>query len=201
MKSRTPKKIPTQARAKAKLDAILSTTESLLLADGPAAITTTAIAQVAGIPVGSIYQYFDDKDEILSSLYATAYAEVEDVVAAALEQLQPGQGFAATHEQLIRTFWQAARAHRSFRQLTRWANHQYSLWDVTPGPESHLAEMVTRSLAIAGVDLPEARRTVMLRTIVTTLSVLVDQAIEEQDETVAEALVMEITALLSHYID
>lgn len=200
MKPRTPKKLPTQARAIERRDKILSAAETLLLEGGPQAVTTTSIAQAAEIPVGSIYQYFEDKDDVISTLYDAAYAEVESEVIAVMADIEHGLGFKETHEQLVRAFWQAARAHRTFRPLTRWANSQRSLWDATPGPESSLGQMVIKTLEIAGATLPDNRREAMLRTIVTTLSVLIDQAIEEDDEDIAETLILEMARMLSLYI-
>jgi AcrR family transcriptional regulator len=190
-----------QARAKARRDMIIARTEDILARDGIEAITTTAVAREAGIPVGSIYRYFKDRNDIIGLLHQVAYDDVVGTVANALEQMEPGQGFRKTHEQLIRVFWRAARSHPTFRDLTRWANAHNSLWDVTPGPESHLDELVRQTLAVAGVQLPEGREQVMLRTAVTTLSVLIDQALEEDDDAEADALIDEITTLLDRYFE
>ncbi len=197
----TSKKKPMQARAKARRDMIIACTEDILSRDGIEAVTTTAIAREADIPVGSIYRYFKDRNEIMALLHQVAYDDVVGTVADALAKIEPGKGFHATHEKLIRTFWRAARSHPTFRDLTRWANAHNSLWDVTPGPESNLQGLVEQTLDVAGVELPPGRKQVMLRTAVTTLSVLIDQAIEEQDETEADALIDEITSLLTAYFD
>ena len=200
MKTRPPKKVPTQARAKKRRDAILRGAETLLVKEGPTAVTTTGISQAAGVPVGSVYQYFEDRDDILSNLYDSAYNEVEAKVSEALARTEPGQAIRLTLEELVRTFWLAAREHASFRPLTRWANSQRSLWEVTPGLDSSLAAMMRNILAVSGVTLPEARRDAMLRTMVTSVSILVDQAIEEDDEVEADALILEIARLLSAYV-
>ena len=200
MKTRPPKKIPTQARAIKRRSAILLGAEKLLVEEGPLAVTTTGISNAAGVPVGSVYQYFEDRDDILSNLYDTAYNEVEKKVAEALATIPPGQAIRTTLEELIRTFWLAAREHPSFRSLTRWANSQRSLWEVTPGIDSSLAAIVRNILAVSGVRLPEDREAVMMRTMVTTASILVDQAIEEDDEAEAAALILEIARLLSAYV-
>ncbi|NVJ99770.1 MAG: TetR/AcrR family transcriptional regulator [Alphaproteobacteria bacterium] len=194
-------KKPSQERARVRRHKILLCAHDLLAREGAAAVTTTSIAQEAEIPVGSIYRYFTDKEAILSELYDTAYAEVETEVLKTLEGLERGLGFRETHSRLIHAFWRAARSHPSFRLLTRWANSQRSLWDVTPGPDSNLGQMVIRTLEVAETTLPAARRDVMLRTTVTTLSVLVDQAIEEDDEQVAAALIEELATLLAAYIE
>jgi len=195
------KKKPMQARAKARRDMIIACTEDILSRDGIEAVTTTAIAREADIPVGSIYRYFKDRNDIMALLHRVAYDDVVGTVAAKLADIEPGQGFRATHEKLIRTFWRAARSHPTFRDLTRWANAHNSLWDVTPGPESQLEELVSQTLVVAGVSLPASRERAMLRTAVTTLSVLIDQAIEEDDDSKADALIDEITTLLAAYFD
>lgn len=200
MRTRPPKKIPTQARAVKRREAILTGAEKLLIEEGPTAVTTTGISAAAGVPVGSVYQYFEDRDDILSNLYDAAYNEVEAKVRDALAALAPGQPVRATLEEVIRTFWLAAREHPTFRPLTRWANSQRSLWEVTPTLDSSLAALVKSTLDISGVSLPSDRAEPMMRTMVTTVSILVDQAIEEDDEAEADALILEIALLLNAYL-
>lgn len=194
-------KKPIQARAKARREKIIACTEMIVRRDGIDAVSTTSIAQEASIPVGSIYRYFKDKNDILVLLHHVAFDEVTGAVAETLETLTPGQGFRKTHEALFRVFWKAAREHPTFRALTRWENAHASLWEVTPGPNSRLDDLVRKSLDVAGTELPPKRRGAMLRTAVTALSVLIDQAIEEDDEATADALINEITTLLTNYFE
>jgi AcrR family transcriptional regulator len=63
-----PRKKPTQARSKATVDAILAAAAQVLRAKGYAAATTDRIAERAGVSVGSLYQYFPNKDVILVAL-------------------------------------------------------------------------------------------------------------------------------------
>jgi AcrR family transcriptional regulator len=200
VRTRPPKKIPTQARAVKRRAAILKGAEKLLVQEGPTAVTTTGISNAAGVPVGSVYQYFEDRDDILSNLYDAAYNEVESRVREALAALAPGQQVRSTLEEVIRTFWLAAREHPTFRPLTRWANSQRSLWEVTPTLDSSLAALVKATLDISGVSLPSGRAEPMMRTMVTTVSILVDLAIEEDDEAEADALILEIVRLISAYV-
>ena len=59
------KKIPSQARARERVDRILNASSGLLAEVGYGAMNTNLIAEKAGVPVGSIYQYFDSKDDIV----------------------------------------------------------------------------------------------------------------------------------------
>lgn len=78
-----PRKTPRQARATVTLDAIFEATTQVLLRMGsPARLTTTRVADRAGVSVGTMYQYFPNKQALL-------YAVTErylDVVAASVEK-------------------------------------------------------------------------------------------------------------------
>ena len=62
------RKLPTQARSQARVANILKATGALLGEVGYADLTTNLIAERAKIPVGSIYQFFDGKDDIVAAL-------------------------------------------------------------------------------------------------------------------------------------
>lgn len=59
---------PRQARAQATVEAILEATFQLLEADGLTNLTTNHIAERAGVSIGTLYQYFSDRDAILLAL-------------------------------------------------------------------------------------------------------------------------------------
>ncbi len=57
-----------QARSRATIDVILDAAAQVLIREGYARATTNRIAQRAGVSVGSIYQYFHDKDAVFAQL-------------------------------------------------------------------------------------------------------------------------------------
>ncbi len=57
---------PRQQRAKATVDAIVEAGFIAMAERGPAATTTRQIADIAGVGVGSLYEYFENKEEIFS---------------------------------------------------------------------------------------------------------------------------------------
>lgn len=81
---------PKQARAQATVDAILSATFQLLEAEGEGRLTTNRIAERAGVSIGTLYQYFKDRDDILAAMgerQAQALRQkVTEIVLAAPEQ-------------------------------------------------------------------------------------------------------------------
>lgn len=62
------RKKPQQARSQARVDRILDVAERLFTTEGYNATTTNAIAAQAGVPIGSLYQFFPDKNAIIGAL-------------------------------------------------------------------------------------------------------------------------------------
>lgn len=68
LKSKVARRSPRQKRAKATIEAIQQATIKLLQQSEFDDITTNDIARIAGVSIGSLYQYFRNKEEILASL-------------------------------------------------------------------------------------------------------------------------------------
>jgi AcrR family transcriptional regulator len=62
------RKKPTQERSKTTVDAIYQAVAHILDKDGPVGLTTNKIAEVAGVSVGSLYQYFKNKEGIFEAI-------------------------------------------------------------------------------------------------------------------------------------
>lgn len=66
--------VPRQVRGQRKVDRILQTAEALFAEVGFDQATTNAIAARAGVPIGSLYQFFASKEAILAAM-ADRYLE------------------------------------------------------------------------------------------------------------------------------
>jgi AcrR family transcriptional regulator len=71
------RRVPTQARSRARVRRLVDAAEELLAAEGAEALTTTRVAEVAGVSVGSLYQYLPDKGAIVEALARRYLAEFE----------------------------------------------------------------------------------------------------------------------------
>jgi AcrR family transcriptional regulator len=60
-----PRKTPQQSRSVATVEAIHSATIQVLLRNGKEPLTTVRVAQRAGVSVGTLYQYFPNKQALL----------------------------------------------------------------------------------------------------------------------------------------
>jgi AcrR family transcriptional regulator len=101
-----PRKRPRQARAAATVDAIFEATIQILVADGPARLTTTRVAKRAGVSVGTMYQYFPHKQALF---YAVNERHL-DILAGKIERAcraQHGTPIDRMVESLVTTYWNA----------------------------------------------------------------------------------------------
>ena len=61
-------KKPKQPRSQGTVEAILQSVRVIMDADGPLSLTTNKIAEKAGVSVGSLYQYFKNKESIFETI-------------------------------------------------------------------------------------------------------------------------------------
>lgn len=70
------RKKPQQARSRQMVDALLEATARVIAQRGLDGTTTPAIAETAGVSVGSLYQYFDGKDALITALLDKLVADL-----------------------------------------------------------------------------------------------------------------------------
>lgn len=78
------RKAPTQARAGMTVAAIIEAATQILQRDGEERLTTNRIAERAGVSIGSLYQYFADKEAIIEAI---AERERDQIIASVLHAL------------------------------------------------------------------------------------------------------------------
>jgi AcrR family transcriptional regulator len=74
------RRVPQQERSRRRVEAILDAAARIVVAEGVDAVGTRSIADLAGVPVASLYQYFADKDDILLALVERDVAEMDQRV-------------------------------------------------------------------------------------------------------------------------
>lgn len=84
-----PRKSPRQARSKALVTAILDATAQVLVERGYAGSSTNLIASRAGVSIGSVYQYFPNKDALIAALRERHATDLYDTLDAVLTRRNP----------------------------------------------------------------------------------------------------------------
>ena len=75
-----PRKRPVQRRSTATVDALHVATIQVLTREGLSRCTTTRVAERAGMSVGSLYQYYPNRDALLADVLARHLDGVADAV-------------------------------------------------------------------------------------------------------------------------
>ena len=83
------RKMPSQARSQETVSVVLEASARILESDGLRGFNTNAIAAKAGVSVGSLYQYFPNKDAIVLALIGGYEEGLHNAV---LEAVQAGRG-------------------------------------------------------------------------------------------------------------
>jgi AcrR family transcriptional regulator len=109
-----PRKQPQQPRSRDTVEVILAGTQRILARDGVDGLTTARIAEAAGISVGSLYQYFPNKEAICGAMIermVEQYYQVTTIALAAVRAMPAERAFRAVIDGLLQAFRHNARAH------------------------------------------------------------------------------------------
>lgn len=110
-----PRKKPVQGRSRVTVEAIIEAAARLFVRDGYANTTTNRIAELAGVSVGSLYEYFPNKASIL---FALLTRQVERTMILMRERLAAVRG--RPLEEVVRTLARTAiEAHYQELDLNR----------------------------------------------------------------------------------
>ncbi len=138
--------VPSQARSRDRLQRVLDAAETVLAGEGAGALTTTRVAEVAGISVGSLYHYFPDKDAIVVALAVRYWSDFHDLatgVAEADEQSRLDDPGGAIIDALAAGF----RAQPGFRALWYGGLRTETVRDATRSVRVEFARALDRILA------------------------------------------------------
>jgi len=110
-----PRKIATQERSRATVDTLIEATARILVKEGFDKASTNRIAEVAGVSIGSLYQYFPGKEALVAAVIERHQQQIMQMVRSGLTQV-----WVQPLEQAMRTFVAiAVEAHRLDPHLHR----------------------------------------------------------------------------------
>lgn len=83
-----PRKLATQQRSRATVDALIEATARILVRDGYDKASTNRIAGLAGVSIGSLYQYFPSKEALVAAVIQRHDQALMRVVRRALAEVE-----------------------------------------------------------------------------------------------------------------
>ena len=101
-----PRKTPIQARSTVTVESISEATIQVLLSHGAERLTTTRVAERAGVSVGTLYQYYPNKQSLLFAVLENHLNRIAARVEAACENARH-QPLAEMIQQMVEAFCDA----------------------------------------------------------------------------------------------
>jgi len=201
-KSLQPRKRPVQQRSRLTVDQILEAAARVFAKRGYAGTTTNHIAERAGVSIGSLYQYFPNKDTILVALHAQHMEGASEVLRTMMEEALREK---KAPEHLLRRFVrQIVEMHASEPAL-----HHVLLYEGPRTPElsekvhaieDNMAHAVEQVLAErGGISRPHAKHAAYLVVHVVE-NMAHEYVIHPPPEMPIEVFIEELVTMLSGYI-
>jgi AcrR family transcriptional regulator len=194
------RRVPTQARSRARVQLLLDAAEGLVAADGAEALTTTRVAEAAGVSVGSLYQYLPDKGAIVQALARRYLADFEGLMGQ-LERdaRRGGEGWEDPVGRLIDTFSERYRQLPGYRAL--WFGRELSdeLRDADRENKVALARGVRRIAVTLGLARDDAYLRVAARAGVLVTDSILQEAFRSDPDGDAQ-LIEEAKRILRLYL-
>ena len=106
---------PRQERSQHKVELMLEAAIRLLEQSDAASLTTNAIAAKAGISIGTLYQYFENKEALLDALVTRELGAMSGNVVDAVRGAPsgvPGEGVRRTMRAVMNSYGGRSRVHR-----------------------------------------------------------------------------------------
>jgi AcrR family transcriptional regulator len=196
-----PRKAAKQARAQVTVDAIVEAAAQVFESLGYAAATTNRIAERAGVSIGSLYQYFPNKDAILVALARRHLEEGMTRLAPQLQRLGEGEAWDAVLpnvvDAMVAMHAVAPMLHRCLFEETRLPK---GLRDELEALEDALVEVTAEALAADPTRAKSDTRltaSIVVNTIEGLTHRLVLRPLAGVD---SERVAQEITALVRAYL-
>ncbi len=195
-----PRRRPKRESARDMVEAIITSASRILASDGYVGLTTNRISEVAGVSIGSFYQYFSAKHsviaEIAKRLEHGAIALLSMQLAEAAEVPLPlvarsfVQGFAS------RRFGDLSLRRELLRHVPRKWTEDISL-EVDRGAQACLAEHLTQR-----PDIRTGDRDLMAFVLVHAVEGIVEAAVLSRPDLIdSEAFLEELTQLVVRFLE
>ncbi len=170
------RKLPSQARSRALVESLLEATARILMQDGWDALTTNRVAKAAGVSVGSLYQYFPNKEALVSGLVEGWADELTQHLVA----LGPALADAPVHEAigtLVEATLAVTREDASLHRSVLLQLPRIGALEFFERLNQRVADVLAEWIALRRDELDVEDPSVAAYVIVTSLDALTDHAL------------------------
>jgi AcrR family transcriptional regulator len=199
----TPRKSASQARSRQTVDALLEATARVLVKDGYDKASTNKIAAVAGVSIGSLYQYFPSKEALVAAVIDLHMHEMFRVVREALVNVATQRVEVAARE-LVSVMIDAHRVNPKLHRVLVEQTPRTGQLENVEAVEREAYGLVRTYLEAHRDELDVADTNLAAFVCVTAVEALTHAAVVRPPESLtdqqASALVDDVTRLVVRYL-
>jgi AcrR family transcriptional regulator len=196
----TPRKAPQQQRAQATVEALMTATARILVQEGYDRASTNRIAEAAGISIGSLYQYFPNKEALVAELVERMLSEEFAVLSQALPALRGGPLKSAVRElleALIRIHVREPELRRIILEQVPRVGRLEKMLD----RQSQIAQIVRDHLGERGAEIRPRNLEMTAFILVHAVEAVIHSAVSKHPEYIARReFVDEVSELVLRYL-
>lgn len=194
-----PRRRPSQERSRDRVERILDATAALL-GDTPVdKITTAAIAEEAGVPIGSVYQYFPNKLAVLAKLARRVMEQVDAKTASLIAEDFGVLPWDQAIDRAIDATIQGYAEQPGYLQLLLSIRPTPEFRLITDESNERVASLLASHPALQAV-IPAERIELVTRAAIQAANSLQDWALSTDDAELAGRIVNEMKTLLKGYL-
>jgi AcrR family transcriptional regulator len=199
LESRLMRRAPMQRRSTERVDRMLDVCATLLHQVGYEALTTKAIAERAGISIGSVYQYFPDKKSMVRALAVRYLEEFLQRLDKALSGT-PLRQWRQLVDGMLAVYADMLEDSPGFRAIQVGAAHDPYIMQ----PDEDNATVIaagTRELFGGQIDLPDEPHVERTLVVALTIGDALLQLAYRRDPAGDRAVLAELTSVVTSYLD
>jgi AcrR family transcriptional regulator len=198
-----PRREPRQARSKERVERILAAAAEIVDARGIEAVTTNAIAEQAELPVGTLYQFFGNREAVLLALLERGLDALDDRFRPLLDASHDAEPLQVTIDAVVDALAAAYTDVPALAALMQGMRADPRFAAVAEGNNQRVAGWLVELMRRQAPELPPARmRAIAVTAVVATDAVLMAwlRELRASGKARARPLLDELRALLYAYL-
>jgi AcrR family transcriptional regulator len=199
------RKTPQQERSKTIFESILEAAAHILSTVGVDKSTTNKIAEMAGVSIGSLYQYFPNKEALVSAILERQFKKHAKLIEEKILTLrkQPNTGLKPEEmvDLLVRTIMETTTKNRKLLRAigsyTFSLGHLNTIVEGRKHMEKHIRALIVEHLDRTKVSNPEISTYVIINAVAGVIEAIVFDDITEEFQS---KLIDETVLLIQNHI-
>ncbi|MFT4114276.1 TetR family transcriptional regulator [Silvibacterium sp.] len=137
-----PRRLPSQDRSKATVNQILLAAETLIARNGTGGLKMREIAEHAGVPIGSLYMYFPNREAIIRTIVDRYSQLIEADLTARAAKIRTAQELIALIGSIVDDYYKFLRSSPSLINLWTGSLYNQTLSELSIADSRRTAEIL-----------------------------------------------------------